>query len=215
MTSTKHYAVKINKAWQQSIDSIFECGDLLIDAKAKLAHGEFQKMIEHSLPFKSRTAQMLMAIAADKRLRNPKHASLLPSSWYTLYRLTPLSDEDFAAMIDDGTIHPEMQRSDIPVRVESTTVEAPEPRLVSVRYVDAPAHAETRVVPHYVEPPPRLTDMSGKVANEEAEQFVEMLEVQAELADRLIPKLDHEQQTRVRHAIATIAAVGSKVWVDH
>src|SRR5262249_47977571 len=113
MASTKQYGLKIANAWRKGIDSIFECGDLLIEARAKLKHGEFQKMIDRSLPFKPRMAQMLMKIAADKRLRNAKHASLLPPSWYSLYRLTTLSDAEFEAALADGTINPEMTRADI------------------------------------------------------------------------------------------------------
>ena len=35
-------------------------------------------MIENDLPFKPRTAQRLMVIAADPRLADPTHVSLLP-----------------------------------------------------------------------------------------------------------------------------------------
>ncbi len=89
MTATKQWAKKITTAWQKGVD-IIECGRLLIDARRKLNRGEFQKMVENELPFKPRTAQMLMSIAANPRLA--KHASLLPASWYTLYLLSRLSD---------------------------------------------------------------------------------------------------------------------------
>jgi hypothetical protein len=37
----------------------------------------------------------------------------MPSSWGTLYALTQLSDEQFAAGIADGTINPDMRRKDV------------------------------------------------------------------------------------------------------
>lgn len=56
---------------------------------------------------------MLMAIAADVRLSNPKHVSLLPASWGTMYELTKLDDETFATKIKDGTIRSDMERRDV------------------------------------------------------------------------------------------------------
>jgi len=223
MINLKEYARKITNAWQKSIDSIFECGDLLIEAKGKLKHGEFQKMIEELLPFKPRTAEMLMKIAADTRLTNAKHASLLPSSWYTLYRLTTLSDEHFEAALADGTIHPEMTRADIPERVHVTRIETPRREsTVSVEYVDAPA-TPTRVVDvHYVEPQPRLSDM--RKAEDRAERLVDALESLAELADsavresvlKMLRELDHERQTRVRQAVHAIGIIENAVrWSNH
>ena len=64
-------------------------------------------MIEQELPFKARTAQMLMAVARDERLTNAHHGSLLPPSWKTLYELTKLSDDVFAAKLADGSVHPD------------------------------------------------------------------------------------------------------------
>ena len=38
---------------------------------------------------------MLMAIAQSPRLSNKTHGSDLPPSWYTIYRLTALDDDDW------------------------------------------------------------------------------------------------------------------------
>jgi len=69
----KNWANEIKSAWQKSVDGIFETGRLLIDAKAALPHGKFEKMVRSELPFRERTAQMLMAIAADTRLAKANH----------------------------------------------------------------------------------------------------------------------------------------------
>ena len=113
MTKISAWEKKIRAAWQKSIAAIFEVGDLLIAAKQELPHGQFQAMVDNALPFRPRTAERLMAIAADKRLRNPTHVSHLPSSWGTLYELTKLSDERVAELLADGTINSEMARADI------------------------------------------------------------------------------------------------------
>src|SRR5262245_30084031 len=62
-------------------------GMLLIDAKAKLKHGDFEGMIEDDLPFGPRTAERLMLVARNEVLSNPTRASLLPGAWTVLHEL--------------------------------------------------------------------------------------------------------------------------------
>src|SRR5262245_59003705 len=120
------FAREITAAFARSRESIFEVGRLLIAAKATLAHGEWLSMIESDLPFKARYAQMLMKIASDQRLVNTKHASLLPISPSTLYEISKLSDAEFARKIEDGTIHPSMERRNIAMAVKAERREARE-----------------------------------------------------------------------------------------
>jgi N6-adenosine-specific RNA methylase IME4 len=107
------WAARIVACWQASVTGILEVGRLLTAAKDALPHGEFEAMINAHLPFVPRTAQMLMAIAADPRLSNPKHVSLLPPSWGTLYELTKLSDEQFSVSLSAGKIRPDVERGEI------------------------------------------------------------------------------------------------------
>jgi hypothetical protein len=116
MATKSDWAARIKAAWQKSVDGIFETGRLLIAAKAKLPHGQFEAMVRNELPFGERTAQCLMAIAKDARLRRAHHGSLLPPSWRTLDELTRLSDEQFDAAVANGTINPEMTRGDVVTR---------------------------------------------------------------------------------------------------
>ncbi len=104
------WAVRIVGALRQSVEAILEAGRLLTEAKAALPHGAFTAMIETDLPFGARTAQRLMVIAADPRLADPTHVSLLPPHWGTLYELTKLTDDEFAENRSTGKIHPEMER---------------------------------------------------------------------------------------------------------
>jgi hypothetical protein len=103
------YAQRITNC-QRSVDSIVECGRLLIAAKDELKHGEFLKMIENSLPFKRSAAQALMKIASDGRITKYQHAGCLPAHWSTLVKLTQLPDAAFEARIADGTIHSGSER---------------------------------------------------------------------------------------------------------
>jgi N6-adenosine-specific RNA methylase IME4 len=109
---------RIEDVWQQSVAAILATGRLLAEAKASLPHGEFGKMIAAELPFSARTAQRLMSIAADERLRHS--VSRLPPAWGTLYELTKLDDEQFGARLSDGTINPDMDRRDIATEIKQT-----------------------------------------------------------------------------------------------
>lgn len=111
--SAAQWAEEISGYWSRSALNFIAAGEALAQAKAALPHGEFYAMIEEKLPFEPRTAQRLMQIAADQRLRNPTLASLLPPSWDTLYELTRLDDVTFQARIEDGTISPRLKRSEI------------------------------------------------------------------------------------------------------
>lgn len=107
------FARRIRSAWQTSIEAIFETGRLIAEAKDALPHGAFTKMIEADLPFGARTARKLMAIAADQRLAERTHESVLPPHWGTLYELTRLDDEAFDRSMAEGVIRPEMERREI------------------------------------------------------------------------------------------------------
>ena len=102
---------RIHAAWWQSVAAIIETGKLITAAKRALPHGQFEAMVERDLLFGPRTARMLMCIAADRRIGTC--GSALPPSWRTLYELTRLDDDTFAAAVASGSINAEMQRKDI------------------------------------------------------------------------------------------------------
>jgi N6-adenosine-specific RNA methylase IME4 len=107
------FAAAIEAAWQKSLAGILEAGQLLIEAKVELAHGEFLAMIAADLPFKARTGQRLMAVARDQRLANAAHCAAFPPHWATLYELTKLDDESFQSLLAAGVIRPDMERKDV------------------------------------------------------------------------------------------------------
>lgn len=114
------WAARISSCWRESLDAIFTAGRLITEAKSALSHGEFRELISKKLPFSARTAQRLMAIAADGRLSDATHVSLLPPHWGTLYEITRLDDDQFEKRIQDGTIRPDMDRKDIATAVKQT-----------------------------------------------------------------------------------------------
>jgi Protein of unknown function (DUF3102) len=109
------WAGRIAAAWQENVAAIFKVGELLSEAKTALPHGGFQSMVRSDLAFTPRTAQMLMKIASDARLRRRSIVSLLPRHWATLHEITRLSDVALDAKVKDGTIRPTMRRKELVV----------------------------------------------------------------------------------------------------
>lgn len=110
------WANAIMSAWRAGVAGIFGAGDRLAAAKKALPHGDFLDMVEEQLPFGKRKAQMLMAIAADKRLREAQNFALLPPSIPALYDISRLDDEPLEEALSDGTISPAMERGAISTR---------------------------------------------------------------------------------------------------
>jgi N6-adenosine-specific RNA methylase IME4 len=143
----KQWAARIKAAWQSSVEGIFKTGRELIAAKGELEHGAFEAMIENDLPFGPRSAQRLMAIAADKRLTKATHGSLLPPSWRTLYELTRLPDDVLAEKLKDGTVNCEMERSDVQLMLNRIN------RAERFKHMAAPALPDDPVHVLYADPP--------------------------------------------------------------
>src|SRR4051812_28069269 len=57
------YVREIYRLWREAQQSFLAIGRYLIQAKRKLAHGEFQRLVEASLPFGRQTAYELRMIA--------------------------------------------------------------------------------------------------------------------------------------------------------
>jgi hypothetical protein len=112
----KFYSDKVTAALRAGAESmverIVEAGTLLIEAKDKVPHGDWGKLVA-DLPVSERTVQMLMAVAANPILSDPKHASDLPPHWYTLYQLTKVPERVLLAKIENHTINLKTERKDI------------------------------------------------------------------------------------------------------
>lgn len=101
------WAARIGIVWRRSAASIIETGQLLIEAKAELPHGEWLKTLD-LLDFPERMAQRLIDIGRNPKLANPSILTLLPGDWTTIHTVAKLDDETLDARIADGTIRPGM-----------------------------------------------------------------------------------------------------------
>lgn len=108
----EQWADRIRSAWLTTVTAILDTSRLIIEAKAQLPSGEFLAMVENDLPFGPSTTQKLMSISRNPSLANTEHVLYLPPSWGTLYELSRADCIDLDRWIDDGTVHPEMERNE-------------------------------------------------------------------------------------------------------
>jgi Protein of unknown function (DUF3102) len=184
------YADKITATWKQVVANIITTGKLLIEAKAKLKHGEFGDMLQ-LLPFGERTAEMLMAISRHPVLSNPNRGSDLPPSWRTLYELSRFDDELLVARIEDHTIHPDMQRKDVKLITDQTGERSKPAKRAKANPLEA-------TVTMLGDENRGLRELNAELqAAREAGLFIEDTEDDARLAENLIEQIGEERMLRL------------------
>ena len=111
-TQAEYWAPKIHAEWRKSIEGILGVGRQLIEAKKACEHGEFLRLfkghenaVKDPVPFGERSAEMLIKIASNSVIANPKFTSDLPQSWYSLYELSRLDEQTLLAGINSGEIN--------------------------------------------------------------------------------------------------------------
>ena len=108
----EYWAEVINAKWQEQVTTIIETGLRLEEANAELSTKEWKKLLEDDLNITKGTASKLITICRCENVREVSYRKLLPPLWPTLYLLTFLNDDTFAAAVLDGRIHPKMQQKD-------------------------------------------------------------------------------------------------------
>jgi hypothetical protein len=108
---------RFRNALKKSVEGIIEAGQVLIEAKRKLRHGQFTDWVDRELrfgnPIKSssreaniRQAEMFMLLASNDVISNPCHWHALPPSPRTLYELTQIHPKQrLLKLIEKGKVH--------------------------------------------------------------------------------------------------------------
>jgi N6-adenosine-specific RNA methylase IME4 len=129
----------IGAAWRQGVEAIIETGRRLIEVRKRFEdeRGKWSQLVGRDqwegrglLPFGKTHSHRLIAIAEDKRI--VPHVGRLPSDSYTLHKLTQLSDDRFAALLEDGRINPGMKRNEASAETRKESKEADERRIMSI-----------------------------------------------------------------------------------
>jgi hypothetical protein len=124
--SRRQFVEAINAHWRKAVTSIIRAGQLLLEAKEELPHGEWGKMFgRNELPFGQRMAQMLMKIAEHPILSNTKYVSYLPPSVGTLYELATIAKADLRQLLRDGEITTDLERKEVDELVQELRRQEP------------------------------------------------------------------------------------------
>jgi len=114
------WAERITRRYRKLVEGALVMGQDLNRIKARCPHGSFERLftghphaVATAAPFGIRTAQMFMAIANHPILSQANHGSSLPSSYRTLYELSRLPIAVLTKALEEGLIHPEMERQDV------------------------------------------------------------------------------------------------------
>jgi hypothetical protein len=98
------WKVRIESAWQKSVQSVIEVGNLVKQAKEQL--GVSFSLLEAELPFSSTVAAFLIKIAENPVLSNPTYHSRLPNGYNTLYYLASVDESELVQQLESGEITP-------------------------------------------------------------------------------------------------------------
>jgi len=106
-TTAEHWAARINTHLLRSASSLIDAGHELNAAKARLEHGEWQKLVETGLLYLHlREAQRLMKIAEHPVLSKTNNCSLLPASPQALCALAKADPAALQTALDAQQITP-------------------------------------------------------------------------------------------------------------
>lgn len=98
------WRTRIEQAWQTSVQSVIEVGNLVKQAKEQL--GVSYSLLEAELPFSSTVAAFLVKISSHPVLSNPTYHSRLPNGYNTLYYLASVDERQLVEQIENGEITP-------------------------------------------------------------------------------------------------------------
>ena len=199
-SSRQEYAMRIGGAWRNAVECYIEAGSWLVEAKKELEHGEFEAMIREELPFTESTARRLMNIALHPVLANRAHVNDLPASWGTLYELSKMKQEDLERAIEDGVVHPKMERKDT-----VALLGRPASIAASNEVAGDEVHIEARC-PFYKEIKNKPAGHQWGDASEDQPATLEIVEGLAEEINKFLayPKMWNADKITLRHKIDRI-----------
>jgi len=114
------WADRVTEHLQKGVEAILAAGRAMLDAKAELEHGEWERMFQdhpnavaRPIPMSHNSGTVYMKIASHPILSKGDHGHLLPPSWRTLYELTKVPEKRLERAIERGLVTPDLERKDV------------------------------------------------------------------------------------------------------
>jgi hypothetical protein len=113
MSNRQDFAREIRTLWDDARDRVLRIGKMLVQAKATLGHGEFERMIDQDLPFTKSVAFQIRTVYESIQ-SGQFSAEELPAPYSIAYQLVSLKDPDKLQQARaEGLIRPDVKRSEI------------------------------------------------------------------------------------------------------
>lgn len=169
------WRTRIESAWQKSVQSVIEVGNLVKQAKEQL--GVSYTLLESELPFSSTVAAFLIKIAENPVLSNPTYHARLPNGYNTLYYLASVDEKQLVEQIENGEITPNFTlasakslREALPKKPSSTTIAHKKPKTVTLEVGSISIAAPDNVDQFQKDLTKLLTKYSGTITHTHKDQ---------------------------------------------
>lgn len=101
---TENAVNEITATWHKSIDSLLDTAQLLLKHSLNNNWQYIQKELAERNIMKSSVISMMLGIAQNNALNNPKNRNSLPPAYNTLYHISQLSEDVIESRINEGDI---------------------------------------------------------------------------------------------------------------
>ena len=108
----EYWAERINNKWDAVVRSAVDIGKDLIEAKVRVGHGNFRKLLP-LLHFNKDKAALFMRLAQHEWFLNVSNIIHLPDSYVTQGQLAKYKPAELDAMVEQGVVHSGMTAKDL------------------------------------------------------------------------------------------------------
>lgn len=121
------WAERIKASLARTVEAFIDTGQLLIDCKVAVGHGQFQEAVRRA-GMSPQTARMFMSVAQHPVVGNVGNASLLPGGDYTaLSLLASVEPKQLLAAMKRGAVRSDMSRAEVKAFVGRSRVKLVNP----------------------------------------------------------------------------------------
>jgi hypothetical protein len=111
-TRPEEYAAEIAKLWADAQRKFLLIGRYLVQARAKLEHGDYEAMVRSRLPFSPETARKLRTVA-EAIDAGMLPADRVPRDYTAAYYLATLAPEERQQAEAQGLVRPDVPRREV------------------------------------------------------------------------------------------------------
>lgn len=110
---TEKAVAEITASWHKSIVSLIETAKLLLDYSFREDWKDIQRELSDRGIMQSSVISMMLGIAQNRLINNPKYIHQLPPAYNTLYQLTQLDEREIEKKFKKGEITPSLRLEDV------------------------------------------------------------------------------------------------------